>query len=152
MIGSRDSEFAVIMEEDKNYVSTMDGKRFMASQYAITLRKQIMAEHFGREIDDKILDDPLNDELWNEMITRAQVNTIIYRDIFNCFPDNEINTFENFKKRKIKNDEELKKEYDSKIIGIIGHIVEYPIDFLKDEQLDIDFFSKENIIPEKSYT
>ena len=152
MKGSRDSEFAVIMEEEKNYESTMDGKKFIASKYALTLRKQLMAEHFGREIGDKILDDPLNEELWNEMITRAQVNTLIYRDIFNCFPDNEINTFANFKKRKIKNDEELKKEYDSKIIGIIGHIVEYPIDFLKDEQLDIDFFSKENIIPEKSYT
>ena len=156
MLGSRDSEFAVIMEEEKNYESKMDKQKFMASKYAITLRKQIMSEHLGIKTDDPILEDPLNNELWSTMISRAQVNTMIYRVLFNCFPDNEFNNFAKLKSRKDVSSKEdliqLKKEYDSKSIGIVGHIVEYPIQFLKDEQLDIDFFSKENMIPEKSYT
>ena len=35
---------------------------------------------------------------------------------------------------------------------IKGHIVEYPIDFLQNEELNINFFSKENLIPENSFT
>ena len=89
------------------------------------------------------------------MKSRASVNTVIYRDIFDCFPDNKFNNFAKLRDRKKfstkKEIEKLKEEYKSKSIGIVGHIVEYPIDFLKDEELDIDFFSKENLVPEKNF-
>ena len=29
---------------------------------------------------------------------------------------------------------------------------EFPYEFLKDEELNIDFFSKENLVPEKNFT
>ena len=145
MAGSRDSEFAVIIEEDKKIQSIMDNKEYNASEYALTLRKHLMAEHLGLKIDDKILNDPLNTGLWHQMRSKANVNSAIYSDIFDCFPDNKFNNFAKLTERKIfkKEDEEkLKEEYKNKNIGIIGHIVEYPIEFLKDEELDIDFFSK----------
>ena len=156
MRGNRDSEFAVIMEEDKNYESIMDEKQFFASEYAITLRKHLMAEHLGINKNSEILNDPLSDDLWNLVKTRAKNNTIIYREIFDCFPDNKFTTFLELKNRKIiktKEDEEkLKEVYESKIKGIVGHIVEYPTQFLKNENLNIDFFSKENLVPEKNFT
>jgi phospholipase D1/2 len=156
MTGSRDSEFAVIMEEQNKINSIMDNKEYMASEYAKSLRKQLMSEHMGFNIDDKILDDPLNPELWDTMRNRAKSNAGIYRDVFDCFPDNKFKTFKDLSKRKIiktdEDKEELKKLYESKIHEIQGHIVEYPIDFLEDEALDIDFFSKENLIPEKNFT
>ena len=115
-----------------------------------------MSEHIGFDINDKILDDPLSDDLWVAMKSRAKLNSIIYRDIFDCFPDNKFKTFEALKKRKIikteEDKEELKKLYDDNIGGINGHIVEYPIEFLNNEELDIDFFSKENLLPEKNFT
>ena len=155
MIGERDSEFAVIIEEDKKIESIMDGKKYMASNYAITLRKHLMAEHLGLKIDDKILNDPLCPELWEDLRMKALVNAQIYSDIFDCFPDNKFNNFAQLKKRKkfkTKEDiEKLKKEYKNKINGLKGHIVEYPIYFLKDEELDIDFFSKENLVPERNF-
>ena len=155
MDGSRDSEFAVIIEEEKTCDSIMNNVKFTGSQYAISLRKRLMAEHLGLKEDDKILIDPLNNALWKEMRARAEVNSTIYSNIFDCFPDNRFNNFAKLKERKkikTKEDiEKLKKEYNDYAQGIQGHIVEYPIQFLKDEELDIDFFSKENIIPEKSY-
>ena len=154
MTGSRDSEFAVIIEEEKKIKSIMDNKEYNASEYAITLRKHLMAEHFGIKKDDKLLNDPLNTGLWNHMRSKANVNSAIYSNIFDCFPDNKFNNFAKLKERKIfkKEDEEkLKEEYKNKNIGIIGHIVEYPIEFLKDEELDIDFFSKENLVPERNF-
>ena len=155
MMGDRDSEFAVIIEEEKKYNSIMDNKEFMASKYAITLRKQLMSEHLGLKVDDEILNDPLNNRLWEKIRSQAKVNSEIYSDIFDCFPDNKFNNFAKLKERKIiKTDEDkkqLKENYDKKKIGIIGHIVEYPLEFLKDEELDIDFFSKENLVPEKNF-
>ena len=156
MKGSRDSEFAVIIDEQKKIESIMDGKKYLASNYAKSLRKQLMSEHMGLSLDDPILDDPLNDELWTKMKSTAKVNSVIYSDIFDCFPDNKFKTFADLKKRKIikteEDKEKLKKDYHEKIFGIQGHIVEYPIEFLKDEELDIDFFSKENLVPEKNFT
>ena len=156
MIGSRDSEFAVIVEQQAKVNSTMDKKEYMASEYAKSLRKHLMSEHMGFDINDPILDDPLNNELWNIMKSRARSNTHIYRELFDCYPDNNFKTFNDLKKRKlIKTEEEineLKEKYGSKKNSIRGHIVKYPIHFLQDEQLDIDFFSKENLIPEKNFT
>ena len=156
MRGNRDSEFAVIMEEDKKYESIMDEKEFVASKYAITLRKHLMAEHLGINENSEILNDPVSDDLWNMIKNRANNNTNIYREIFDCFPDNKFTTFLELKNRKTiktKEDEEkLKEDYENKIKGIVGHIVEYPTEFLKNENLNIDFFSKENLVPEKNFT
>ena len=156
MIGSRDSEFAVIVEQQTKINSTMDKKEYLASDYARSLRKHLMSEHMGFDINDPILDDPLNNELWSLMKTRAKSNTNIYRELFDCYPDNKFKTFNDLKKRKMfKTEEEikeLKEKYETKKNVIRGHIVKYPIHFLQDEQLDIDFFSKENLIPEKNFT
>ena len=156
MKGNRDSEFAVIMEEKKNTESIMDGKEFTAANYALTLRKHLMAEHLGISDNDEILNDPLNDNLWNLIKNRANNNASMYREIFDCFPDNKFTTFAELRNRKIvktkEDEEDLKKIYDNKKGEIIGHIVEYPTKFLKNENLEIDFFSKENLVPEKNFT
>ena len=156
MKGNRDSEFAVIMEEEQNYESIMDNKQFNASEYAITLRKHLMAEHLGIDESDPILNDPVNDDLWNLIKKRANINTTIYREIFDCFPDDKFKSFMDLRNRKIiknKEDEEnLKFLYETNITGVVGHIVEYPTKFLINENLNIDFFSKENLVPEKNFT
>jgi phospholipase D1/2 len=156
MKGTRDSEFALIIEEQNKIESIMDGKKYMASNYAKSLRKHLMAEHLGKDVDDKILDDPLDENLWSQIHSQAKVNAAIYSDLFDCFPDNKFKTFADLKKRKIikteEDKEELKNKYNQIISGIIGHIVEYPIEFLQNEELDIDFFSKENLVPEKNFT
>ena len=156
MLGNRDSEFAVIMEEECDYKSIMDNKSYVGSNYAISLRKNLMAEHFNIDINDPILNDPLNDKLWNLMKDKAENNTLIYDKIFDCYPHKKFNNFSALKARRLfKTNEEiekLKKDYDENIDKIDGHIVEYPYDFLKDEVLDISFFSKENLVPVKNFT
>ena len=42
--------------------------------------------------------------------------------------------------------------YQKEKENIKGHVVEFPLHFLEEEVLGIPFFSKENIVPEKSYT
>ena len=156
MLGTRDSEFAVIMEEENNIETIMDNKDYMASNYAVSLRKALMSEHFNIDINDKLLDDPLNDILWKLMKVKAKNNTDVYNHIFDCFPHDKFNNFSKLKERnlfKTKEEiEELKNKYKDNISKIDGHIVEYPYKFLKDEELNIDFFSKENFVPERNFT
>ena len=48
--------------------------------------------------------------------------------------------------------EELLEKYNKKKDEIIGHAVEFPLHFLENENLGIDFFSVENLVPEKNFT
>ena len=159
MLGNRDSEFAVIIEEQKEDYFIMNGdNEYQAAKFAVGLRKKLMAEHLGINIYDSILDDPVSNKLYNFMKSRARDNTQKYFDLFKCYPDNY---FTNYK--LIKEAEKLKKEEDQKIFlnkynnekdKIIGHIVEYPFNFLKEESLSriSSFFSMEEILPENTFT
>ena len=110
MLGNRDSEFAVIIEEEPKIQSVMDGKKYTATNYALSLGKHLMAEHLGLNEGDKLLDDPLNPNLWTDIKRKANVNSAIYNNIFDCFPDNKFNNFAKLKERKIIKSKEDKKK------------------------------------------
>lgn len=74
--------------------------QYKASSYALTLRMQLFKEHLGlldasasdtfdhRRKENRIVMDPLDDEfyfnVWNKI---AEKNTLIYRELFKCVPD-----------------------------------------------------------------
>ena len=156
MLGSRDSEFCALIKEKKSLHSRMDGKEYKAANFAFSFRVNLLAEHLGLDPKDPILVDPVNDKLLTLIQTRAANNTKIYRELFGCYPDDNYKKFNDIKKkRQFKDDEELKqfKElYENKKKEIIGHIVQFPLHFLENEDLYIPFFSLENLTPEHNYT
>lgn len=159
LLGNRDSEFGVIIEEEKEDYYIMNGdNEYQAAKFAVGLRKHLMSEHLGISIYDSILDDPVSNKLFDFMKSRARDNTKKYFDLFKCYPDNY---FTNYK--LIKDTEKLKEEENQEIFlnkymnekdKIIGHIVEYPFYFLKEESLSkiSGFFSMEEILPENAFT
>ena len=159
MLGDRDSEFGVIIEEEKHDKYKMNGnKNYKAAKNAVELRKKLMAEHLGIDENDPILEDPVDNKLFEFMISRAKNNTQIYHDIFKCYPDDEYTTFDLISKARNINDDEwsnvLLNKYMRKKDQIVGHIVEFPLNFLKDDKfgkvLDDKFLK--NIFPEKAFT
>ena len=156
MRGSRDSEFAALIKEKKTEISTMNNKKFKAAKFASSLRKALMAEHLGIKPDDDILIDPVSDELHNLIRNTAHNNTFAYRQIFGCYPDDCYTKFNmiknNYDVQNKSQEEYLKKNYEENKHKIIGHIVEFPLHFLEEEQLGISFFSKENLVPERNFT
>ena len=159
MLGDRDSEFGVIIEEEKHNKYKMNGnKNYKAAKNAVELRKKLMAEHLGVDENDPILEDPVDNKLFEFMISRAKNNTQIYHDIFKCYPDDEYTTFDLIPKAGNINDDEwsnvLLNKYMRKKDQIVGHIVEFPLNFLKDDKfgkvLDDKFLK--NIFPEKAFT
>jgi phospholipase D1/2 len=163
MLGNRDSEFAVIISEKREMTNrtngrnfVMNGQKYSAAHFAVTFRKALMAEHLGISPDDTVLDDPVSNQLQDLIVGRARNNTRLYHDVFGCYPDDAYTNIEILKRfKQIKEQEkpeDLLRKYNVVKDKILGHIVEYPLNFLKDENLGISFFSKENLVPEYNFT
>ena len=163
MIGTRDSEFAVLIKEKKEIYNQkngknfiMDGNNYLAANFAVSFRKALMGEHLGISPDDPILEDPVSIKLHNFIMERASINTRIYRSIFGCYPDDtytNVELLKNAKKKKEAEDPQVFLNNYMKLKDkIVGHIVEYPLFFLKEEELGKSFFSVENLVPEYNFT
>ena len=152
MLGTRDSEYAVMINENPKLESVMNGQPFKAANFAYTFRVNLFAEHLGVDPNNKILADPLSDEFLNLVRNTAKNNTTIYRELWGCYPDDNYTTFKDLKERKSLSKEELLEKYKVKKNEIVGHAVEFPLKFLENENLGIAFFSVENLVPEKNFT
>ena len=152
MLGTRDSEYAVRINESQKLNSKMDGKDYKAANFAYSFRVNLFAEHLGVDPKNSILFDPLSDEFLKLVQNTAYNNTMIYRKLWGCYPDDNYKTFKDLKNRTTLSKEELIESYKKEKNGIVGHAVEFPLYFLEKENLGIDFFSVENLVPEKNFT
>lgn len=87
--------------------------------------------------------DPLSDRLWDMWTQRATTNTDVFRRLFRADPDDNIKTFDDYNRFVPKGmkqghlfDEfmpigDVKSELDK----IKGHLVWFPLDFLRDEKM-----------------
>ncbi|KAF7725701.1 Phospholipase D1 [Apophysomyces ossiformis] len=222
MLGNRDSEVAMLIEDTEMVPSYMDGKQYKAAKFAHTLRMQLWKEHLGlldfenwedlmrndeehpgafvdslrvfdpthqhcnhdMKNDDirycesaepvRILDrtsrtrslydtfklhmrhhakredaaalDPLSDrgyyKIWRKT---AETNTVAFRELFHCVPDDTVHTFEKHRQfvpdpTKVKHghvaDPEMSgEEIRRQLKTIRGHLVLFPTDYLKDENV-----------------
>ena len=155
MVGYKDTEFSVLIEDQKVDKSIMNkDNKYEETKYVFELRKKLMAEYLGIDINDPILKHPSGDELFNFMKSRAHNNTKIYRDLFACYTDNDFTTFnkmyetQNFKKNESQ--EILLNKYNKVKDNIRGFIVEYQHYFLIEEKLpkNTNIFNYQLLIPE----
>lgn len=90
--------------------------------------------------------DPLNDKSYeNIWLKRATTNTMIYRQLFRCVPDDTVHTYDQHRKfmpdtNRVKTghaaDPSLaEEEICEQLEQIRGHLVLFPKDYLKDENL-----------------
>jgi phospholipase D1/2 len=164
MLGDRDSEFAVIINEKQELKNRKTGKKFImngnsnynASNFAVEFRKALMAEHLGINQNDQILDDPVNNQLYSLFLNRARTNTEIYHDIFACYPDDSFVSFQSLKDaqkmRELEKEEDLLNKYNKLKGKIVGHIVEFPLLFLKEESFTTSWRSYEKYVKEINFT
>lgn len=120
----------------------------MVSKFAHSLRINIFEEHCGCAVGDPRLLDPLDDhfnEIWNAVATH---NTLFYRQVFRCYPDDEMNSI------KVKSHFEAAAEpgkYNELKDSVKGHLVDFPLLFLADEDLRIKVFNMEYYVPDESF-
>lgn len=112
-------------------------------------------------VDAQVL-DPLADhcckDIWN---ATAKNNTLIYRELFRCVPDDTVHTFEQHRKflpdpTKIPHghiaDPELHgRDIRQKLARVRGHLVQFPSDYLKDENM-LGSLIRETVTPMVIFT
>ena len=112
--GDRDSELACVVQDHDMLMSRMAGEAFQVGRFPHTLRMRLMHEHVGWDVDamergenvqitqdpqpqvvPKCLLDPVAQyDVWKAVATH---NTVIYRQVFRCVPDDEIKAWASYK-------------------------------------------------------
>ncbi|KNC77310.1 hypothetical protein, variant [Sphaeroforma arctica JP610] len=154
MLGSRDSEIAVMIQDEDFEDGMLDGLPVQCGRYAKSLRKRIFAEHLGLTEDEAgkdVVADDFFDGVWT---ARALANTEIYERVFRTVPNNHVHCWEDLEDWKAEvtvADSDPDKAFQE-LLSIRGHIVDMPFDFLKEENLGPSRSTREGWVPMKTFT
>ncbi|XP_077619802.1 phospholipase D1 isoform X2 [Crocuta crocuta] len=156
MLGKRDSEMAVIVQDTETVPSVMDGEEYQAGRFAQGLRLQCFRVVLGylSEASENI-QDPVSDKFFKEVwVATAARNATIYDKVFRCLPNDEVHNLIQLrdfiskpilaKEDPTRAEEELKK--------IRGFLVQFPFYFLSEENLLPSVGTKEAIVPTEVWT
>uniref|UniRef100_A0A8D0ATR5 Phospholipase n=1 Tax=Sander lucioperca TaxID=283035 RepID=A0A8D0ATR5_SANLU len=156
MLGKRDSEVAVIVEDSETVTAVMDGQEYQAGKYALQLRLECFKMILGAYTDPSIdVSDPVSDQFYKEvwMATCAR-NASIYQKVFRVLPSSDVRNIlelEGYlakpgldREDPAKAQEELKK--------IRGFAVQFPLGFLCEQNLLPPIGSKEAMVPMETWT
>jgi phospholipase D1/2 len=191
MMGNRDSEIAIFVEDTSTVDIRMAGQPYKAGKIAHDLRNRIFREHLGIMPDtdmefichlpshvkprmptaqytayiekmNKLIEDPLSKPFWDFWANTAKKNTAIYRRMFRCVPDDTVATWKDYDVFVVKakdvlpghvvNKDMTKQAMQKELFDIQGHLVEFPTEFLKDEELKAAKWAAENLMPEDVFT
>ncbi|XP_030545569.1 phospholipase D zeta 1 isoform X3 [Rhodamnia argentea] len=160
LLGSRDSEIAVLIEDKELVDSTMGGIPWKAGKFSQSLRLSLWSEHLGlhagevNQIIDPVVDSTYKD-IW---MATAKTNTAIYQDVFSCIPNDLIHSRVAIRensahwKEKIGHTtidlgiapEKLESFHNGdmnrtdpmlRLESVRGHLVSFPLDFMCREDL-----------------
>lgn len=147
----------MLIQDDEKVQTTIAGKTVSVSQFAHSLRMTIFKEHSGCH-DESALRDPFTtdfEQVWqaSAKVTTSQNNTLLYRHVFRCYPDDNIKSLSD-----LNSSEEVPVQADYYLLrdSVRGHLVrprqvDFPLEFLINEDLRLSIFSKEFFVPEASF-
>ncbi|KAL9256264.1 Phospholipase D zeta 1-like protein [Drosera capensis] len=160
LLGSRDSEIGVLIEDKEIVASRMGGKPWKAGKFALGLRLSMWSEHLGlRGGEVSQIYDPVADATYKDIwMATAKTNTMIYQDVFACIPNDLIHSRASLRQNVAKWKEKLGhttidlgvaplklEEYQNgdvtntdpmeRLQSVKGHLVSFPLDFMSQEDL-----------------
>ncbi|XP_012316012.1 phospholipase D2 isoform X4 [Aotus nancymaae] len=155
LLGKRDSELAVLIEDTETEPSLMNGAEYQAGRFALSLRKHCFSVILGANArPDLDLQDPICDDFFQLWQETAESNANIYEQIFRCLPSNATRSLRTL--REYVAVEPLATVSPplalSELTQVQGHLVHFPLKFLEDESLLPPLGSKEGMIPLEVWT
>uniref|UniRef100_A0A4W4FP23 Phospholipase n=1 Tax=Electrophorus electricus TaxID=8005 RepID=A0A4W4FP23_ELEEL len=156
MLGSRDSELAILVEDEERVPSLMNGEEYEAGPLALALRKECFRVLLGADSDPAInIDDPVSDHFFNEIWNKiAQSNASIYETVFRCLPLDSVRSARGLQEHAgapalARSDLERATQELQAVRGILVH---FPLHFLCEENLLPPPGSKERMVPLEVWT
>jgi len=153
MLGSRDSELCCVVEhQDFKNISGPDGKTYEVSKFAYHLRLRLMTSYLGLKKDErKKLRHISSDSAYHLWKSISRKNTELYIKIFKVMPDNiynrtDLNHLDPREKTFFDN---LSSNHVEDLKEIRGFLVDFPLDFLRDEHqfMSPTILTKEYYVP-----
>ena len=141
MLGDRDSEVAVMIEDVDSVDGNMNGIGYKMGKFAHSLRCDLLKEHLGLvgksedEFDIRI-NDPLADSFIKDVHDRAETNTRMFLEAFGqgLLPREDVKDFEAFQRYKdIPLPHENTPQAEKILRQIKGTLVNHPGTFLMKE-------------------
>ncbi|XP_014254858.1 phospholipase D2 isoform X2 [Cimex lectularius] len=157
LLGKRDSEIAVVIEDEEFKEGQMNGATFLSGKLCGALRRFLFKEHLGilgsqqPTID---VTDPISRAFYHNVWRRiAKSNSEIYEKVFHCIPSDQIKTFKDLNNeiyypKCLYDPEAAVKDLE----GVQGHLVMFPLEFLKDEVLTPNPMGVQGMLPTSLWT
>uniref|UniRef100_A0A4W2C7P8 Phospholipase n=1 Tax=Bos indicus x Bos taurus TaxID=30522 RepID=A0A4W2C7P8_BOBOX len=155
LLGKRDSELAVLIEDTEMEPSLMNGVEYQAGRFALSLRKHCFSVILGAAARPHLdLRDPVCDAFFQLWQDTAESNANIYEQIFRCLPSNATRSLRALREYVVV--EPLATVSPplarSELNQVQGHLVHFPLKFLEDEYLLPSLGSKEGVMPLEVWT
>eukprot|EP00929_Paragymnodinium_shiwhaense_P071800 TRINITY_DN36467_c0_g2_i1.p1 TRINITY_DN36467_c0_g2~~TRINITY_DN36467_c0_g2_i1.p1 ORF type:complete len:1141 (+),score=223.05 TRINITY_DN36467_c0_g2_i1:50-3424(+) len=143
LLGIRDSEVCVVLR-DKDMREACLGGPWLVGSLASRWREAIFGQHLGWSMSEmEQYADPLHPDSLQAVRSLAKRNTQIYEEVFACMPSDACRRWSDVQTRRSAfpsrapgdasrppSSEDLKK-----LESVQGHLVEFPLDFLVEEDL-----------------
>ncbi|KAJ8752473.1 hypothetical protein K2173_004761 [Erythroxylum novogranatense] len=168
LLGSRDSEIGVVIEDKEFIDSSMNGEPWKAGKFTFSLREALWSEHLGLKAGevDRIKDPVVETTYTDLWLATAKENSMIYHDVFACLPNDLIHSRSALRQSMHSWKEKLghttidlgivpnklityedgeAKEIDpmGRLKSVRGHLVSFPLDFMCQEDLRPQFNESE---------
>lgn len=155
MLGKRDSEIAIIVQDTETVPSVMDGEAYSAGRFAQSLRLRCFRVVLGGSDLNPDHQDPVCERFFKEVwISTAARNATIFDKVFRCLPSDQVNNLAQLRdfinKPILANDDPVKAAEELKKIR--GFLVQFPFRFLEEEYLLPSVGTKESMVPMEVWT
>uniref|UniRef100_A0A671QAH1 phospholipase D n=1 Tax=Sinocyclocheilus anshuiensis TaxID=1608454 RepID=A0A671QAH1_9TELE len=156
MLGKRDGEMAVVVEDTEFQPSVMDGESYQAGSFALSLREECFRSsceiHHSYSLD---ISDPISDRFYKEvwMVTVAK-NASVYDKVFSCLPTEAVLNYKILREYMSRPCMAIEDPAQAcaELKKIRGFLVQFPLYFLSEENLFPSYNSKEGIMPIELWT
>ncbi|CAN6588995.1 unnamed protein product [Malus baccata var. baccata] len=161
LLGSRDSEIGVVIEDMEFLESSINGQPWKAGKFAYSLRCSLWSEHLGLQAGEiNQISDPVSDTTYKNLwLETAKENSIIYEDVFSCIPNDSIHSRAALRQCKAqwkdkhghttidlgiapekllesgKDGEAKETDPMERLKHVRGHLVSFPLEFMQQEDL-----------------
>ncbi|KAL7675084.1 hypothetical protein ACOME3_001353 [Neoechinorhynchus agilis] len=154
LLGFRDSEMALLIEDKTLIPGRMNGKPAKVGPFCSSWRRTLFEQLLGvgtKSYQTPIdLLDPCTDEFFNTMKSISRKNTDIYLKVFGCLPNDEVRNFEELKKwtaQKYISQTNPQEGLQMLQENIQGYVVDLPLYFIFDENYYPLNKTKEGLAP-----